>query len=87
MPKFLNNNRTFNSYTYENEIDNCEQTHYQLHFNQKVEITNLNVALHYIMEKVITNNIRKQEFEDYSLENIIIATDTLYSTDLIRENG
>tara|TARA_B100002052_G_scaffold80562_6_gene73733 strand:- start:5058 stop:7259 length:2202 start_codon:yes stop_codon:yes gene_type:complete len=83
---FLNNNRTFNSYTYENEIDNYEQTHYQLHFSQKLsEITNLNVALHYTHgEGYYEQYKEEQEFEDYSLENIIIATDTLYSTDLIR---
>ena len=32
---FLDTNRTYNSYTYENEIDNYQQTHYQLHLTNK----------------------------------------------------
>ena len=31
----LNDGRTYNYYTYENEVDNYQQDHYQLHFNHK----------------------------------------------------
>ena len=45
---FLDTNRTYNSYTYENEIDNYQQTHYQLHYNKQVDDkTSYNVAAHY----------------------------------------
>ena len=44
----LDTNRTYNPYTYENEIDNYQQTHYQLHINKQIdEKTNYNIAAHY----------------------------------------
>ena len=33
---YLDSNRTFNSYTYENEVDNYAQTHYQLHYSKNL---------------------------------------------------
>ena len=30
---YLNTNRTFNPYNYENEVDDYGQTHFQLHYN------------------------------------------------------
>lgn len=32
----LNSGRTYNNYTYDNETDNYEQNHYQLHFSHKI---------------------------------------------------
>ncbi len=83
---FLDTNRTFNAYTYENEIDNYEQTHYQLHYiKQLSKITSLNAAMHYTHGEGYYEQYKAgQDFEDYNLENIIIANDTLNSTDLIR---
>jgi iron complex outermembrane receptor protein len=44
----LQTNRTFNPYTYENETDNYQQDHYQLHFSHEFNShTTLNAALHY----------------------------------------
>lgn len=34
--QFIDTNRTYNPYTYENEVDNYNQTHYQLHWNQQL---------------------------------------------------
>ena len=31
---YLNTNRTFNPYNYENEVDDYGQTHFQLHYNE-----------------------------------------------------
>ncbi|MEM6805175.1 MAG: TonB-dependent receptor plug domain-containing protein, partial [Bacteroidota bacterium] len=40
--------RRSNFYTYENEVDNYRQTHYQLHFGQEINPElNLNASLHY----------------------------------------
>ena len=45
---YLDSNRTFNSYTYENEIDNYAQTHYQLHYSKNLnQKTILNIAGHF----------------------------------------
>ena len=46
--KFLDSNRTYNSYTYENEIDNYKQTHYQLHYSKELSpLTYFNLSAHY----------------------------------------
>ena len=83
---FLDTNRTYNAYTYENEIDNYEQTHYQLHYNKRVSNkTSLSAAMHYTHGEGYYEQYKSgQDFEDYNLESIIIGNDTLNSTDLIR---
>ena len=78
--------RTYNSYTYENEIDNYGQTHYQLHFNKQLNSkTNYNIALHYTKGAGYYEQFKSDEsLSDYSLSNIIIGSDTIKETDLIR---
>jgi len=83
---YLDSNRTFNSYTYENEVDNYAQTHYQLHYsknlNQKIT---LNIAGHFTHgEGYYEQEKLDQDLLDYSLSNIILTNDTITSTDLIR---
>ena len=83
---YLDENRTFNPYTYKNEVDNYGQTHYQLHYSKQLSTeTTVNVAAHfthgegyYEQEKI------GEEFADYGLENIILSDDTISSTNLIR---
>ena len=78
--------RTYNSYTYENEIDNYGQTHYQLHFNKQLNSkTNYNIALHYTKGAGYYEQFKSDEsLSDYGLSNIIIGSDTIKETDLIR---
>ena len=49
VPKsYLNTNRTFNPYNYDNEVDDYGQTHFQLHYNEQINNkTFLNLASHY----------------------------------------
>ncbi|MBT5858862.1 MAG: TonB-dependent receptor [Flavobacteriales bacterium] len=49
VPKsYLDSNRTFNPYNYEDEVDDYGQTHYQLHYNKQFNTnTFLNFATHY----------------------------------------
>ena len=83
---YLDENRTFNPYTYKNEVDNYGQTHYQLHYSKQLSTeTTVNIAAHfthgegyYEQEKI------GEEFADYGLENIILSDDTISSTNLIR---
>ena len=83
---YLDSNRTFNPYTYKNEVDNYGQTHYQLHYSKQLSTeTTVNVATHfthgegyYEQEKI------GEDFVDYGLENIILSDDTISSTNLIR---
>ena len=83
---YLDTNRTFNSYTYENEVDNYSQTHYQLHYTKNINTkTNYSLAAHYTHgEGYYEQEKLDQNFSDYNLSNIIIGNDTIYNTDLIR---
>ena len=46
--RYLDSNRTYNSYTYENEVDNYTQTHYQLHYSKQLQENSLlNVSFHH----------------------------------------
>lgn len=93
----LDTNRTYNGLGtyydaagnlkyYENQTDNYRQTHYHLNWLQKLSKNwNLSSALHYTRgigyyEEYKTD----QEFSDYQLENAVIGTDTIATTDLIR---
>jgi iron complex outermembrane receptor protein len=79
--------RTYNSYTYENEVDNYDQTHYQLHFVQKIEkYSKFNISLHYTRGLGYYEQYRTGDaLSDYGLENInTLSGDTIENTDLIR---
>ena len=84
--KFLDSNRTYNSYTYKNEIDNYKQTHYQLHYSKELSpLTYFNLSAHYTHgEGYYEQEKLNEEFESYGLENIIFGNDTIDNTDLIR---
>jgi len=70
----LNSGRTYNYYTYENEIDDYQQDHYQFHFNHDISnSSNIHFALHYTYGRGFYEQFRKNEplsnyFNDY--ENI-----------------
>lgn len=82
----LNAGRTYNFYTYKNEVDNYQQDNYQLHFthtfNDKLI---LNIAGHYTYGRGYYEQYRKGEnLTDYGLNAVIIGSDTVQQTDLIR---
>jgi iron complex outermembrane receptor protein len=90
----LANNRTFNSagmFTdqlgntrfYDNETDNYQQDHYQLHWNEKISNKwNTNLAFHYTKGKgYFENYIKDAAFADYAL----LPVGSQVSTDLIRQ--
>ncbi|MCO6501301.1 MAG: TonB-dependent receptor [Vicingus serpentipes] len=82
----LNSGRTYNYYQYDNETDNYQQDHYQLHvsnqFNDKLNAT---MAFHYTYGRGYYEQFRKQDnFSSYGLSDLIINTDTITSSDIIR---
>ena len=83
---YLDSNRTFNSYTFENEVDNYAQTHYQLHYSKNLnQKTILNIAGHFTNGKGYYEQEKlDQDLLDYGLSNITLTNDTITSTDLIR---
>ena len=62
----LSSGRTFNYYTYDNQTDNYQQDHYQMHFNHDISNTaNLHLALHYTYGRGYYEEFR----EDDNLSN------------------
>nr|WP_246848980.1 TonB-dependent receptor [Aquimarina sp. U1-2] len=93
----LEENRTFNPigrYTddegntrfYDNEVDDYKQDHYQLHWNQRYNNNwSTNLGLNYTYGRGFFEQYREDEdFADYGFTPIIIANDTINTTDLIR---
>ncbi len=94
----LNSDRTFNSsgiFTdefgktrfYDNETDNYQQDHYQLHWNEKVSNNwSTNLAFHYTKGKGYYENYKEDaDFSSYGLTPIVINGATINTTDLIRQ--
>jgi iron complex outermembrane recepter protein len=82
----LSSGRTFNIYTYENQVDNYAQDHYQLHASHRFsESLTANAALHYTYGRGFFEEFRYDDnFEDYGVSNPVIGADTISSTDLVR---
>ena len=78
--------RTYNPYTYENEIDNYNQDHYQLHWNEKLtENWSTNIGLNYTYGRGYYEQYKEAEdFSDYNLSPINLGGETIDETDLIR---
>jgi len=82
----LSSGRTFNIYTYENQVDNYAQDHYQLHFSHRItEPLSVNAALHYTYGRGFYEEFRyDDDFENYGLGDVVIGGETISSTDLVR---
>lgn len=83
---FNSDPRTYNYYTYKNEVDNYQQSHYQLHFThtftQKVSV---NIAGHYTKGRGYYEQYKlDQKFSTYGFDTLYVGSDTISSTDLIR---
>lgn len=85
--------RTFNPYLYENQVDDYQQDHYQLHFaHQPGGDLTLNAAAHYTPGKGYYEEYRfDDELADYGVPDLIIDddedavdNDTISTTNLIR---
>ena len=94
----LQNDRTFNpsgmftdefgnTRFYENETDNYQQDHYQLHWNERMnEKWSTNLAFHYTKGKGYFENYKENaRFSEYGLTPILIGGSTINRTDLIRQ--
>jgi iron complex outermembrane receptor protein len=78
--------RTYNPYTYDNEIDNYKQNHYQLLWNETIsENWSSNIAFNYTKGEGYFEQYKEdQDFADYHLDPIDIGGETIDETDLIR---
>lgn len=82
----LNSGRTYNFYTYENEVDNYQQDHYQLHFTHRFNSSlKLNLKGHYTRGRGYFEQFREDDdLADYGLQPVIFTNDTVTSGDMIR---
>jgi iron complex outermembrane recepter protein len=79
--------RTYNYYTYSNQTDNYQQDYYQLHYSFELNKNwNANAALHYTKGAGYYEEFRNDDaFANYGLDNVVVGSDTITSTDLVRQ--
>jgi iron complex outermembrane receptor protein len=82
----LQSGRTYNYYTYANQVDNYNQDNYQLHFIHRFSSKlDLNLAAHYTYGRGYYEEYRTQDkLSDYGLAPVVVGTDSIMSSDLIR---
>lgn len=83
----LSDPRRYNSFLYQNQHDNYQQDHYQLHYSTNIaDKLMLSGALHYTRGRGYYEEYRPNDrYSAYGLSNPIISGDTLSRTDLVRE--
>lgn len=79
-------NRTYNYYTYENEVDNYGQDHYQLIIAHEFDRNwNFNLNGHYTRGKGYFEQFRDDDMlSGYGLPSVIVGSDTIMNSDIIR---
>ncbi|SDC71463.1 iron complex outermembrane recepter protein [Algoriphagus faecimaris] len=82
----LENDRTWNYYTYDNETDNYQQDHYQLIYTGQVGSNwKTNLALHYTYGRGYYEQFREDDdFASYNLPDVTIGEEVIASSDIIR---
>jgi iron complex outermembrane recepter protein len=88
----LNSDRSYNYYTYKNQVDDYQQDHYQLHFSHAFNSRlKANASLHYTYGrgffeefKYANGNDQQGLLSFYGLDDITIGNDTISATDLVR---
>ncbi len=70
---------------YENQVDNFQQDHYQLHFSQKINGNmNVNASLHYTHGSGYYENFKENaKLANYQLPNLVFGTDTVRKSNLV----
>lgn len=79
-------NRQFNEFTYENQVDNYQQDHYQLHYSYKLtENWNANASFHYTYGRGYFEQFRQDDdLTTYNITPIQIGDETIEQSDLVR---
>lgn len=82
----LKDDRTYNYYTYDNETDNYQQTHYQLIYTGKIgDNWKTSAALHYTRGAGYYEQFRENDkLSKYNLPPVIIGDSSINHTDIIR---
>ena len=82
----LSSDRKYNPLTYDDQTDNYLQNHYQLLYSKNIcDQLSFNGALHYTKGSGYYEEFKTdQAFADYGLANVVIGSQTINETDLIR---
>ena len=83
----LKEDRKQNPYTYDNEIDNYQQDHYQFHWNQRYsDAWSTNLGLNYTKGKGYYEQFKEgEDFADYNFTPInLVGGEIIDTTDLVR---
>ncbi len=85
-PSIQTGDRTFNPYTYENQVDHYSQDHYQLHISQKLnEGFHLSGALHYTYGRGYYEQYRDSaNLALHQIKPVALGDTTINHSDLIR---
>ncbi|MEJ8800908.1 TonB-dependent receptor [Pontibacter sp. H249] len=83
----LETDRTYNSLTYENETDNYQQDHYQLHYSKDLlPRLNLGGAFHFTRGRGYYEQYKyNQKLANYSIAPVALGDTTISRSDLIRQ--
>lgn len=83
----LNSGRTYNYFTYQNQTDNYQQKHYQLFYSQQINSKiNANIAAYLTHGEGYYEEFKNdQSYADYNMTNPIVGSDTITSTNLVRQ--
>jgi iron complex outermembrane recepter protein len=78
--------RTFNPYTYKDQVDDYRQDHYQVHLSHAFNDSFTgNFSLHYTPGKGYYEEYKPDdEFEDYGLDPALIGSEVVTQSDLVR---
>ncbi|RED46636.1 iron complex outermembrane receptor protein [Winogradskyella eximia] len=81
-----NSDRRYNYYTYDNEVDNYGQDHYQLHWNQRYSNQwSTTLGLNYTKGSGYFEQYKEgEDFSDYGFEPLDFNGEIIDETDLIR---
>ncbi len=79
--------RTYNNYTYENEVDDYHQTHYQMFYNQKINDNwNSEIAGFYVKGSGYYEQYKSgQKLAKYGLDLVDGNGDPIVKSDLVRQ--
>lgn len=82
----LNSGRTYNYYTYDNQVDDYTQTHYQLLYSQDItESVIINTALHFTHGEGYFEQYKADQYlSDYGFTGPTVGGVVIDTTDLIR---
>ena len=78
--------RTFNLYTYRNQVDHYRQDHAQLYFSHRITpVLNMNLALHHTYGRGYYEQFKaRQKFSNYGLPKPSVGGSEISRTDLVR---